>query len=243
MNRLGGDIYVVGRAPSWSADNSDGGGPDSAGRSARSGRASARTRATPPPTAARRPAAARWNSTSPRAATASPASPHPKCRPAAERLTGVSSGIFPISNDSFYSGSSTSAGLRFSGTFNGTPAGSGSPLPAPRRLSQLHERRGELDGDALLFHRRTRRPPRPRSSPAPRATPIPTRRHSSSAPTRADRSSSASSTARHGARASSPKTYKNLKAGKHTFKVRARDKAGNTDQSPAKRSWHVENQG
>lgn len=37
----------------------------------------------------------------------------------------------------------------------------------------------------------------------------------------------------------SPKTYRNLKPGKHTFKVRARDGAGNTDPSPAKRSWRV----
>lgn len=37
----------------------------------------------------------------------------------------------------------------------------------------------------------------------------------------------------------SPKTYKRLKPGKHTFRVRATDGAGNTDPSPAKRSWRV----
>ncbi|HET8815591.1 MAG TPA: hypothetical protein VFM51_11650 [Solirubrobacterales bacterium] len=38
----------------------------------------------------------------------------------------------------------------------------------------------------------------------------------------------------------SPKTYKGLKAGKHTFKAKAKDKAGNVDPTPAKRSWRVE---
>ncbi len=37
----------------------------------------------------------------------------------------------------------------------------------------------------------------------------------------------------------SPKTYKKLKAGKHTFQVRAIDKAGNVDATPAKRTWRI----
>jgi len=37
----------------------------------------------------------------------------------------------------------------------------------------------------------------------------------------------------------SPKVYRNLKLGKHTFKVRATDPAGNTDPSPAKRSFKI----
>jgi hypothetical protein len=37
----------------------------------------------------------------------------------------------------------------------------------------------------------------------------------------------------------SPKTYKGLKPGRHTFRVRATDQAGNRDPSPAKRSWRV----
>ena len=41
-----------------------------------------------------------------------------------------------------------------------------------------------------------------------------------------------------GSRAS-PKTYRNLKLGKHTFKVRATDPAGNTDPTPAKRSFKI----
>ena len=38
----------------------------------------------------------------------------------------------------------------------------------------------------------------------------------------------------------SPKTYKGLKDGKHIFKVKARDAAGNVDSTPAKRTWKVE---
>ncbi|HET7120150.1 MAG TPA: hypothetical protein VFI17_02725 [Solirubrobacterales bacterium] len=38
----------------------------------------------------------------------------------------------------------------------------------------------------------------------------------------------------------SPKTYKGLGKGKHTFKVKATDAAGNVDSSPAVRSWRIE---
>lgn len=38
---------------------------------------------------------------------------------------------------------------------------------------------------------------------------------------------------------SSPRTIENLSRGKHTFEVRAVDRAGNTDASPATRSWTV----
>ncbi len=37
----------------------------------------------------------------------------------------------------------------------------------------------------------------------------------------------------------SPKTYRNLKKGSHTFQVTATDKAGNADKTPAKRRWKV----
>lgn len=38
----------------------------------------------------------------------------------------------------------------------------------------------------------------------------------------------------------SPKKYSGLANGKHTFRVKARDSAGNVDPSPAKRSWRVD---
>jgi CSLREA domain-containing protein len=40
-------------------------------------------------------------------------------------------------------------------------------------------------------------------------------------------------------RCSSPKIYRHLKPGKHTFKVKATDPAGNTDSSPAKKKFTV----
>jgi DNA-binding beta-propeller fold protein YncE len=42
---------------------------------------------------------------------------------------------------------------------------------------------------------------------------------------------------RRWARCRSPKRYTGLKRGKHTFRVRATDRAGNTDLTPAKRTW------
>lgn len=38
----------------------------------------------------------------------------------------------------------------------------------------------------------------------------------------------------------SPKAYKNLREGKHTFRVKARDAAGNVDPTPARRTWRVD---
>jgi Ca2+-binding RTX toxin-like protein len=37
----------------------------------------------------------------------------------------------------------------------------------------------------------------------------------------------------------SPKTYKKLKPGRHVFQVRAKDKAGNVDRTPAKKTWRI----
>jgi DNA-binding beta-propeller fold protein YncE len=45
---------------------------------------------------------------------------------------------------------------------------------------------------------------------------------------------------RHGFKpCQSPKTYRHLKRGRHTFKVRATDSAENVDPTPAKRSWRI----
>lgn len=37
----------------------------------------------------------------------------------------------------------------------------------------------------------------------------------------------------------SPKTYKSLKRGKHVFHVKARDRAGNTDATPALKTFRI----
>jgi hypothetical protein len=45
--------------------------------------------------------------------------------------------------------------------------------------------------------------------------------------------------ARKAARCRSPKRYKHLKPGRHTFKAWAIDAAGNKDPTPAKRKFRV----
>jgi hypothetical protein len=37
----------------------------------------------------------------------------------------------------------------------------------------------------------------------------------------------------------SPRTYRNLATGLHTFRVRAMDQNGNVDPTPATRTWRV----
>jgi hypothetical protein len=37
----------------------------------------------------------------------------------------------------------------------------------------------------------------------------------------------------------SAKTYRKLRKGQHTFQVRAKDRAGNLDKSPAKKTWRI----
>ncbi len=154
-------------------------------------------------------------------------------------VTGVTSGVFPISNDNFYSGSSTSAGLRFSGTFTG-------PQQAQGVLSLRLVGFPSCTSDEVGWTARTSVPLPDKTAPQTKIKSGP------SGSTNSRKAKFAFSSSESGSKfqckldgkawssCNSPKTYKNLKSGKHTFKVRARDKAGNTDQSPAKRSWHVE---
>ena len=154
-------------------------------------------------------------------------------------VTGVTSGIFPISNDNFYSGSSTSAGLRFNGTFT-------APQQAQGVLSLRLVGFPSCTSDEVGWTARTSVPPPDRTAPQTKVKSGP------SGSTNSRKAKFAFSSSESGSKfqckldgkawgsCSSPKTYKNLAPGKHTFKVRARDKAGNTDQSPAKRSWRVE---
>lgn len=157
-------------------------------------------------------------------------------------VTGVTSGIFPISNDSFYSGSSTSAGLRFSGTFT-------APQQAQGVLSLRLVGFPSCTSDEVSWTARTSVPPPDKTAPQTKIKSGPSGHTNSKKATFKFSSNESGSKfqckldGKAWSSCSSPKTYKNLKAGKHTFKVRARDKAGNTDQSPAKRSWNVENQG
>ena len=85
-----------------------------------------------------------------------------------------------------------------------------------------HDRAGHLD------HQRTRPgrwPPAPRRSRSARPRPA--------------RPSSAAWTPSAWSTCVSPKAYSNLADGSHTFDVRATDAAGNTDATPATRTWTI----
>ena len=157
-------------------------------------------------------------------------------------VTGVGTGVFAINNDTFFSGSSTSAGLRFSGTFD-------APQHAKGVLSLRLVGIPNCTSEEVSWTATTPVPPPDKTPPQTKLKSGPKGHTHSSKATFKFSSSEAGSTflckldAKAWSSCKSPRTYKHLKPGKHTFKVRARDKAGNVDQSPAKRSWHVEKQG
>jgi hypothetical protein len=156
-------------------------------------------------------------------------------------ISGVTTGVFPISNESFYSGSATSPGIRFNGNFN-------APQEA-RGVLSLRLAFPACTSEEVSWTARTPTPPRDESPPQTKIKSGP------KGDTRSTKATFKFSASESGSKfqckldgkawgsCKSPKTYKGLKAGKHTFRVRARDAAGNTDQSPAKRSWHVESRG
>jgi hypothetical protein len=156
--------------------------------------------------------------------------------------TGTSSGVFLINNDTFYSGSSTSPGLRFSGTFD-------APQHAEGVLSLRLVGLPSCTSQEVSWTATTPVPPPDKTPPQTKIKSGPKGHTNSSNATFKFSSSEQGSTffckldTKAWSSCKSPRTYKHLKPGKHTFKVRARDKAGNVDQSPAKRSWHVEKQG
>jgi hypothetical protein len=156
--------------------------------------------------------------------------------------TGAGSGVFAINNDTFYSGSSTSAGLRFSGTFD-------APQHAKGVLSLRLVGFPGCTSEEVSWTATTSVAPPDKTPPQTKIKSGPKGHTNSSKATFKFSSTEGGSKffckldAKAWSSCKSPRTYKHLEPGKHTFKVRARDKAGNMDQSPAKRSWHVEKQG
>ncbi|HEX7058389.1 MAG TPA: hypothetical protein VF176_00875 [Solirubrobacterales bacterium] len=157
-------------------------------------------------------------------------------------VNGTAAGVFPIANDAFSNGSPTAIGLRFNGSF---PA-------AQQAQGTLSFRLGGFPGctsDNVSWTARTSTPPPDFTAPQSKINSGPSGSTESRKATFRFRSSESGSTFQckldrkpwQGCR--SPKTYRNLKAGKHTFKVRARDSAGNVDPTPAKRTWRVESRG
>ena len=110
---------------------------------------------------------------------------------------------------------------------SGPPTRSGTPTrPRPRAPSRSTRRRPEHDDRLRPLGHHQRRLARPSRSPRRRD------RASSVASTRTRRPTSQS--------CSSPQPYSSLADGAHTFEVRATDAAGNTDPTPASRTFTVD---
>lgn len=156
--------------------------------------------------------------------------------------TGTGAGVFAINNDTFYSGSSNSPGLRFSGTFDAQQHAKG---VLSLRLVGL----GGCTSEEVSWTATTTVPAPDKAPPQTKIKSGPKGHTHSIKATFKFSSTEGGSTffckldGKAWGSCKSPRTYKHLKPGEHTFRVRARDKAGNVDQSPAKRSWHVEKQG
>jgi hypothetical protein len=153
--------------------------------------------------------------------------------------TGAITGVFAINNDAFYSGSATSAGLRFSGTFDAKQHAKG--VLSLRLVGFPGCTSEEVSWTATTsVPQPDRTPPQTKIKSGPKG-------HTNSSKAKFKFSSNEEGSkffcrldGKAWGSCKSPRSYKHLKPGKHTFRVRARDKAGNLDQSPATRSWHVE---
>ncbi len=108
------------------------------------------------------------------------------------------------------------------------------------------------DGSYTYVMRSAAPPPPPPPPPPPDVTPpntritaAPKRRTTAHRATFRFRSTEAGSTfrckldRRPWRRCTSPKRYRNLRLGRHTFRVRAWDRAGNADPTPAIRRWSI----
>lgn len=157
-------------------------------------------------------------------------------------ISGQTTGSIPIVNDSFQY--SSSAGVSFSGTF---PA-----IQQAQGTISWHSSFPSCTSEAISWTATTTAPPPP--SPVPvDTTPPSTKIASGPKGTTHKRKATFRFTSTEPGSAfrckldgkpwrpcRSPKTYKGLKDGKHVFKVKATDAAGNTDPTPAKRVWRVD---
>lgn len=158
-------------------------------------------------------------------------------------VSSTSTGAYPIVNDAFSYGTSVST-IRFSGSFPATQQARGI-------LSVHYGFPLNCTSSDVSWTASTSTPP----PVPPDSTPPQTR--ISSGPKAKTKSHQA--TLRFGSNEAgssfqckldhrgwqscrSPKTYRNLKVGRHTFKVRAKDSAGNVDPTPASRTWRVKSE-
>lgn len=154
-------------------------------------------------------------------------------------VSATSTGTFPIVNNSFSNPSVT--GLRFNGNFTGPQQAQGTV--SLRTIGFFPPSCTSAD---VSWTASTSVPPPDKTPPQTKISSGPAGKTGAEKATFRFRSSEAGSTfqckldRKPWRSCRSPKTYRDLKDGKHTFKVRARDGAGNVDPTPAKRSWRVE---
>jgi hypothetical protein len=157
-------------------------------------------------------------------------------------ITATASGAFPILANSFSNGSPTATGLRFSGSF---PAAQQAQGGLSIRLVGFPS----CTSADVSWTARTSVPPPDTKAPQTKIRSGP--KGTTTSKKAKFKFSSSESGSKFQCRLDrkawqscrSPRTYKNLKKGQHTFRVRARDKAGNVDATPAKRTWSVKPQG
>lgn len=161
-------------------------------------------------------------------------------------ISGQTTGSIPIANDSFQY--SSSVGVSFSGTF---PA-----IQQAQGTISWHSSFPSCTSEQISWTATTTAPPPPPPTPpAPPADTTPPNTKITSGPSGTTHKHKATfrftstepgSTfqckldGKQWSACKSPKTYRNLKDRKHTFKVKAIDAAGNVDPTPAKRVWRVD---
>jgi hypothetical protein len=154
-------------------------------------------------------------------------------------VSSTSTGSFPIANDAFSGGSTTGTGTRFEGSFPAVQQAQGT-LSFHISVFPI-----TCTSENVSWSARTSAPPPDTTAPQTKISAGPSGRTASHKATFRFASNEAASTfqckldGKKWASCRSPKTYKKLAEGKHTFRVKARDAAGNVDSTPAKRSWRV----
>lgn len=159
--------------------------------------------------------------------------PFPSC---STTVSSQTTGSIPIVNDSFQY--SPSSGVSFSGTFSATQQAQGTV--------SFHSSFPSCTSGQVSWTATTPTPPPDETPPNTKITSGPSGKTGKHKATFRFTSTEPGSTfqckldGKKWANCRSPKTYSGLKEGKHVFKVKAIDAAGNVDPTPAKRSWRVD---
>lgn len=157
-------------------------------------------------------------------------------------VSGTSTGAYPIVNGTFSYGSSVSV-IRFSGSFPATQQAQGT-------LS-VHNGFPSCTSKDVNWSASTSTPPPVPPDSTPPQTKIgsgpkaKTKSHQATLRFNSDEPGSSFQCKldhRSWQTCRSPKTYRHLKVGGHTFRVRAQDSAGNVDPTPASRTWRVKSE-